>query len=282
MSASLPDRADFADWIGRASERRDVLTPRLAAEFETTLAPYLARVEGAAPGLFWALAPDIAPMRDLGGDGHPRTGIFLPALPFPRRMWAGGELTFREPIRVGDEVVKTSVIEDIAFKNGASGPLGFVVVRHAYAVRGRRAIEERQDLVYRPVNAASAASPRPGAPAGGVARHWQVAADPVLLARYSAVTFNGHRIHYDAPYATGVEGYAGLVVHGPLQATLMLNVAAEVLGRLPQKFRYRGLAPLICGAPFRVEALKGADGGLTTRIVSEAGVVTMAGSAETQ
>jgi 3-methylfumaryl-CoA hydratase len=283
MTKSPPEVADFSDWLGRSRACREILTPRLAAEFEATLAPHVTDIDGTVPGIFWALAPDIVSMSDLGRDGHPRTGLFLPELPYPRRMWAGGEVIFHAPIRVGDEVIKTSFIEDIAFKTGSSGPLGFITVRHTYAVKGANVIEERQDIVYRSDTSPNS-SQRPVAGkarmAGEIALHWEISANPVMLARFSAVTFNGHRIHYDAPYATGVEGYAGLVVHGPLQATLMLNIAASTTGRLPQKFRYRGLEPLICGAPFTVEALKGGSGSLTTRVVARAGFVTMTGTVE--
>jgi 3-methylfumaryl-CoA hydratase len=284
MTKSLPDVADFSDWLGRSRACREVLTPRLAAEFETTLAPHVVDIDGTVPGIFWALAPDIASMSDLGRDGHPRTGLFLPELPYPRRMWAGGEVVFYAPIRIGDEVIKSSVIEDIAFKTGSSGPLGFVTVRHTYTVKGANVIEERQDIVYRPETLPNTWQSRPVAAKAEtpseIALHWEVSANPVMLARFSAVTFNGHRIHYDAPYATGVEGYAGLVVHGPLQATLMLNIAASTTGRLPQKFRYRGSEPLICGTPFAVEALKDGNGRLTTRVVARAGFITMTGTVE--
>ena len=265
-----------AEWIGRSFERRDVIAPRMAACFEATLAPHVSRTGAAPPGIFWCLAPDIVPAGELGGDGHPRTGRFLPPLPYPRRMWAGGELAFHGAFNTGDEVVKTSTIENIAFKSGSSGKLAFVTVRHRYDVGSHLVLDERQDIVYRePQGAGAAATQPPRSAPADVARRWDIAADPVLLMRYSALTFNGHRIHYDHPYATGTEGYDGLVVHGPLQATLMLNIAADVLGRLPQRFSYRGQAPLICGPPFAVEALHRADGTLATQVVDASGTITM-------
>lgn len=277
----MNDVSRFADWVGRGHQRRDVLTPRLAAEFDATLSPHLANVAGARPGLFWTLAPDIEPQSSLGGDGHPRLGMFLPPLPFARRMWAGGELKFLGALEIGDEVVKTTTIENIEFKTGSTGPLAFVTVRHVYRVDGREVIDERQDIVYRaPSGEGAVAKTPPAAPLGEISRAWEVESHPTMLMRFSAITFNGHRIHYDAPYAKEVEGYAGLVVHGPMQATLMLNIAAEVLGRLPRRFRYRGLSPLICGEPFRVEAIRSETGGLTTRVLSAAGVVTMVASLE--
>jgi 3-methylfumaryl-CoA hydratase len=273
--------ADLAAWIGRRSERQDVMDERLIAEFTATLSPYLARMAKVPPGLFWCLAPDIAPMGQLGGDGHPRLGLFLPDPALPRRMWAGGELVFHGDFSPGDRVTKTSIIEDISFKVGKSGRLCFVTQRHRYGTRGQLVLEERQDIVYRepPAAAAGAGTAAAAGQAAAGPGDWVVTPVPPLLFRYSAMTFNGHRIHYDFPYATEVEGYAGLVVHGPLQATLMLNLAAERLGRLPRRFAYRGLAPLICDRPFAVTATAGPEGGLETRVVAAAGETTMAGRA---
>ena len=276
MSAISADGVSFADWIGRAFERRDALTPRLAAEFTATLTPHLASAPGAPLGLHWMLAPDIEPAVNLGQDSHPKLGIYLPALGFPRRMWAGGELNFSGAFAVGDEVLKISTIEDIAFKTGATGPLAFVTVRHVYRVNGATVLDERQDIVYR-APSGDAGKPTQAEPAEARAA-FTVEATPTLLFRYSAMTFNGHRIHYDYPYATERRGLCGLVVHGPMQATLMLNAAAMALGRTPKRFRYRGQSPLICGEPFRVEAIAAEGGGLATRVVSAAGAVTMSGA----
>ena len=126
-----------------------------------------------------------------------------------------------------------------------------------------------------PPGASGTVTPPPRPAQAETVRRWDIKVDPVLLMRYSALTFNGHRIHYDHPYATATEGYDGLVVHGPLQATLMLNIAVDVLGRLPQRFSYRGQAPLICGPPFAVEALHRADGALATQVVAASGTITM-------
>jgi 3-methylfumaryl-CoA hydratase len=279
--AAAATDADLAGWIGRRSEREDVMDERLIAEFTATFSPYLAKAAQVPPGLFWCLAPDIEPMAALGGDGHPRLGLFLPDPSLPRRMWAGGELAFHGDFSPGDRVTKASTIEDIAFKAGKSGRLCFATLRHRYSARGKLVVEERQDIVYReptgpsgsaaPARAAGELRPGPG--------DWEVTPSPTLLFRYSAMTFNGHRIHYDFPYATRAEGYAGLVVHGPLQATLLLNLAAERRGRLPRRFAYRGLAPLICDRPFLVTAEEDLAGGLETRIVAASGV-TMSGRAE--
>ena len=163
-------------------------------------------------------------------------------------------------------------------KTGFSGPLAFLSVHHRISVHGETRIEERQDLVYR-------ADAKPGSPTATPApaedwpgaASWQITPDPTLLFRYSAITFNGHRIHYDHPYATGVEGYDGLVVHGPLQAIWMLNLATTILGQVPPVFAYRGVSPLICGNAVRVEARE-QTGGLTLRVRRADGVVTMQAS----
>ncbi|WP_095587401.1 FAS1-like dehydratase domain-containing protein [Actibacterium ureilyticum] len=188
---------------------------------------------------FWDALPPVA----LGRDGHPRIGDFIPDLGLSRRMWAGGRLEFTRDLRAGLPARKTTVIEDVARKRGRSGPLGFVTLRHEVSQDGALCATEWQDLVYR-------ADPDPGAPTpippqAPVAEHRApVSFDPVVLFRYSALTFNGHRIHYDRDYAQSVEGYGGLVVHGPLLAQRLMLLAQDRLGPL-RRFRFRGTAPLI-------------------------------------
>lgn len=270
----------YQDWIGRGERRSDLVTDRLIDQFRATLPDILAEAE-VPLGLFWALAPDALPPADLGRDGHARLGRFLPELPLPRRMWAGGEVTFPGTLRPGDRVEKDSRIERITPKTGSTGPLIFISVRHTYAVDGRTVISERQDLVYRedPVPGQAAPAYPPADTLGPPVATLELRSDPVRLFRFSALTFNGHRIHYDADYARTVEGYAGLVVHGPLQALALLNLAAGVLGRPPSRFSYRGLSPLIVGDPARAEAHR--DGtALALRILRPAGPVTMSARAE--
>lgn len=266
--------ADLKSWIGRGWERRDVMDDRLLAAFKATLSPHLSGVEAVPPGLFWCLCPDIVEPEQLGSDGHPRLGLFTPEVGLPRRMWAGGELTCHAAFQPGDQVTKRSIIADIAMKSGKSGELCFITVNNEYRARDMLIVGERQDIVYRAApssTGAGALGPRSDPPAGS----WQVEATPTLLFRYSALTFNGHRIHYDYPYATGVEGYAGLVVHGPLQATLLLNRATQELGRFPAIFSYRGLAPLISGQTFSVAAARETGGSLIVRAIAADGTVTM-------
>ena len=247
---------DFAAWIGRTRTQTDLVTPRLLAEFHATFGPHLAPVAAgtAPPALHWCLAPETAPAESLGPDGHAAKGGFLPPVPLPRRMWAGGQIETLSALREGDRVTRTETVRDVAFKDGRSGRLCFVTVDHVVATDRGVAIRERQDIVYR-----EAAGAQTGAAAvadhddpGAYETVWSVPATPTLLFRYSAMTFNGHRFHYDQPYATQVEGYAGLVVHGPMQATLLMNLAATTLGHVPRLFRYRGLSPMTANQVFRV------------------------------
>ena len=165
----------------------------------------------------------------LGPDGHPTRGGFLPPVPLPRRMWAGGELEFFEPLRVGDDSKRTSRITDVTIKTGSTGTLCFVSVEHIVSTPRGMALRERQDIVYRDMGGAAPSAKAP--PPAPVAKHREShVSDPVLLFRYSALTFNGHRIHYDRDYVTKVEGYPGLIFHGPLQAALIVEFAAKLHG----------------------------------------------------
>ena len=204
----------------------------------------------------WCLAQPVFPMSELGPDGHPTRGGFLPPVPLPRRMWAGGELEFLDPLRVGDEAKRTSRISDVTMKTGSTGVLCFVSVEHTITTPRGAAIRERQDIVYRDMSSAPQAAPAKAPPPPPVAKHREShMADPVLLFRYSALTFNGHRIHYDRDYVTKVEGYPGLIFHGPLQAALHRRTRREAARRqAPKKFSYRGVQPLFEGSEFWINA----------------------------
>lgn len=267
----------YEDWIGRTSRREETVTERQLSHFRATFGD-LVTDHPVPPGFHWCLVPDLSPAEELGRDGHPRPGIFVPVLPLPRRMWAGGTLEFLAPLIHGAHVTRDSTVKDIAFKTGGSGALAFLTIEHLWVADGTLAIREQQDIVYRE-------DPKPGEkPKPPIIEPWDVERavdfnpDPVLLFRYSALTFNGHRIHYDHPYATGVEGYEGLVVHGPMQALVMLNLATRVLGRLPVRFRYRGLSPFICGRHAIVEARRG-EAGLDLRVRTDDDVATMSATA---
>ena len=271
--------APYESWIGRSRTASDVITPRMIAEYRIILGALCGPGDIPA-GAHWCLSPDLVDRGDLGRDGHPRPGIFLPELPLPRRMWAGGEVCVRQPFRQGDTVTRTTTISDVTFKKGRSGDLGFVTVNHAYHGSQGLCLTDRQDIVYR-------ADPDPSHPVRPVAAAetwtprlaWHVVPDATLLFRYSAITFNGHRIHYDFPYATKVEGYGGLVVHGPLQATWMQTLAATLFGAPAATFSYRGMSPLIAGDAVVIEA-RDSETGLDVRVRREAdGVVTMQGHA---
>jgi 3-methylfumaryl-CoA hydratase len=245
-------------WIGKAETRSDTVTPRLAESLAAVLdrpAPASGEAAVAPLGVHWCLAPATAQTRDLGEDGHPARGGFLPPVPLPRRMWAGSQTTFKDQLRVGDEVRRTSRVADVVLKEGRRGPLCFVTVDHVFETGRGVAIEERQDIVYHDL--APAIDKRPGEAAASGTR----SVDAVLLFRYSALTFNGHRIHYDRAYAIEREGYPGLVVHGPLQATLLMQRAAEERGGTPpRRFSFRGLQPLIEGEPFSLSCEAGPEG----------------------
>jgi 3-methylfumaryl-CoA hydratase len=254
----------------------DIVTPRLVAEYGATLGPTLAKVaDGDAPlALHWCLAPPITPLSAVGADGHAAKGEFLPPVPLPRRMWAGGTVKTRAPLRIGDRVERRSVIADVTVKQGRTGTLCFVSVDHEYSTPRGVALSERHDIVYREAVDKVAKAEPPAEPRSADLT-WQIEATPTLLFRYSAMTFNGHRIHYDQPYVTGVEGYPGLVVHGPMQASLMFNLAAELGGAVPADFRYRGLSPLFSGQRFSVRATRRPDGGIRCWTENAAGRICM-------
>lgn len=263
----------YQEWIGRSLVREDVVTARLMSEYRATLDPWLFDHGGPAcpPGFHACLAPAIPAMADTGADGAERKGLFLPPIALPRRMWAGGMIETLRPLHLGETVRRVSAIADIRFKTGASGPLCLVSVDHEISGEQGIAVRERQDLVFREA-ATSAVETGPEQP---LAADWMVEASPLLLFRFSAMTFNGHRIHYDEAYARS-EGYPGLLVHGPLQAVLMLNLAARREGAVPARFDYRCLAPLPAGGRFGVAADAAHD---AYRVLRSDGVVTAEGRA---
>jgi 3-methylfumaryl-CoA hydratase len=219
-------------------------------------------------------------MSQLGPDGHPTRGGFLPPVPLPRRMWAGGELEFFDVLRVGDEMKRSSRISDVTMKTGSTGPLCFVSVQHEVTTPRGVAIRERQDIVYRDVSSSAPTAPaKPASPAPAAKHRESHMADEVLLFRYSALTFNGHRIHYDRDYVTKVEGYPGLIFHGPLQAAFLVEFAAKLHGgAAPKKFVYRGVQPLFEGSEFSVNA-NDTDAGMELWTANSEGAPTMKGTA---
>lgn len=273
-------------WIGRTTESVDHISPRLAASLAAVLDESTDLSEGdeAPVCIQWCLSPQIAPMSGLGPDGHPARGGFLPPVPFPRRMWAGGLLEFSGDLRVGDRVARRSRIADVSLKEGRSGRLIFVAVDHEYHSPRGLALRERHDIVYReleqkPASAAPASATAPAPPRPVAGQSFSIEATPVLLMRYSAVTFNGHRIHYDRDYCIREENYPGLIVHGPLQATYLLRLARRMNGgRMPARFEFRGLSPLFDGPAFTINGKREAAE-TTLWTADAAGTVTMKATA---
>ena len=257
------DAPDPRDWIGRTETVSDTISPTAVLRMSRTLDrddPDPQEGDPLPPCWHWLFFAPAARPADIGHDGHPAKGGFLPPIPFPRRMWAGSRIRFDRPLRVGERATRRSEIADVAFKQGRSGRLGFVAVRHVYGGSGGPAIVEEQDIVYREPPAGGNAAPPPEPPAGTAAFGREIVPDPVMLFRYSALTFNGHRIHYDHPYVTGVEGYPGLIVHGPLIATLLVDlVRRHVPGADVARFRFRGLRPTFDTGPFRVNGFRHGD-----------------------
>jgi 3-methylfumaryl-CoA hydratase len=280
--AELSD-ADLARWVGRTERRTDRVTPVPLAALAATLdrdEPPPAEGSAIGPLRHWLYFLPLAPTHELGPDGHPRRGGFLPPVPLPRRMWAGGRLEFRRRLRVGDVIERTSRIASVETKQGRSGALVFVLVRHEIVAAGELAIVEEHDIVYRDAPRPGDAPPaKKGAPADA---EWtrEVVPSDVLLFRYSALTFNGHRIHYDRRYVTTEEGYPGLVVHGPLIATLLADLARDrVAPSELAAFSFRAVAPLFDVAPFTACGRREADGGVRLWAQDAHGQLAMEASA---
>ena len=246
-------------WIGREEIRDDVATAAPLRGLAATLnreTPFEAGDE-VPPLWHWTYFLPSPTTSQLGVDGHPKKGGFLPPIALPRRMWAGSRIQFLRPLRVGDAISRRSTVVDIVTKDGRTGPLYFVKVRHEVQTAGATAILEEQDIVYRqpPSGAASTTTPAK-APVDAIWRR-RIEPSPVLLFRYSALTFNSHRIHFDRPYAEQEEGYRGLVVHGPLVATLLLDLVRREQPRAQiREYSFRAVRPLldtarfwVCGAP---------------------------------
>lgn len=248
------DAQELSAWIGRTETLTDSAAPAPIRGLAALLDREVDVVQGAAtPWLaHWLYFLPTAPQSMIGSDGHPRRGGFLPPVSLPRRMWAGSRVQFHANLNVGMAISRTSRIADVNVKSGRSGTLVFVKVTHEVRCGDTLAITEEQDIVYRDAPPPGAAPPQTPAPEGAV---WsrEIKPDPVLLFRYSALTFNAHRIHYDRPYATQVEHYPALVVHGPLIATLLLDLVRRSLpDARVVRFSFRAVAPLFDTAPFLV------------------------------
>lgn len=274
---------EFSNWIGKSETSIDIFTQN---KYETYLATLdftqnYPNCQGQSPlAIHWCLNTPRALQSEIGEDGHPKLGGFLPPIPFPRRMWAGGKLEFISPILVGDEIERQTKIEKIESKTGNSGALCFLTLSHQISTKRGIAINERQDLVYRPAaTEKSAAIIKPTTP-----KTFDVSVpmkfDNALLFRFSALTFNAHRIHYDFEYATKSEFYDGLVVHGPLQASILLQFGANLMaGKAPKTFEFRGQSPLYCNEACTLKAAKTGDL-LAIWFENAAGQITMSAQAQ--
>jgi 3-methylfumaryl-CoA hydratase len=267
------DLAHLRTWIGREENETDVAAADPVRRLTATLDrddPFPEPGAELPPLAHWLYFLPHFKQSDLRPDGHGKLGGFLPPLPLPRRMWAGSRITFHSALRAGDSLARRSKITGLDLKEGRSGALVFLTLRHEISTPRGLAITEEQDLVYRgeaahektsePVHAKATTQPA-AAPAQPLWSH-DIDPHPTLLFRYSALTFNAHRIHYDLPYARDVEAYPGLVVHGPLTATLLLDLLRR---HAPEKkiksFSFRGLQPLFAGAKFRICAGPWGDDG---------------------
>ncbi|MCC7051954.1 MAG: MaoC family dehydratase N-terminal domain-containing protein [Gemmatimonadaceae bacterium] len=278
MTDAVPD---FREWIGRTETVLDGLSPeharRAAATFDDEVTGVGA--DDPLPPLWqWFYFLPFAAQSALDVDGHPQRGGFLPPIPYPRRMFAGSRMVFHRPLRLGQPAAREGEIRNVVMKSGRSGSLAFVTVQYRFTQGGVLCVEEEQDIVYRePGAAVSAPVAAPLAPA--TAGEWRrtITPDARLLFRFSALTFNAHRIHYDRPYAEREEGYPGLIVHGPLTAMLLADLVRRNTGRPIASFSFRGLAPLFDLAPFH---LSGTPSGDSVDLVALAPDLTPALSAQ--
>lgn len=255
-------RENIDHWIGRSETFEDTIRVEPARFMQATLnrEPSLSEGDALPPLWHWLYFLEAKPMGELGRDGHPKKGGFLPPVTLPRRMWAGGRFEFHAPVPLGSKAKKRSTIKSISEKQGRSGRLCFVTVLHElFLPDGSLALTEEHDIVYRedPDKNAPKPSPKP-APEGAEVSE-TITPSQVMLFRYSALTFNGHRIHYDVDYARDVEGYDGLVFHGPLTATLLVDLAMRTFGKTPSKFDFRGLAPLAGMDPIGLQGNRSGD-----------------------
>ena len=244
--------SEWLSWVGRVSTARTWLDPEQANRMAVTLdrVPAFASGDALPMAWQWLYFHDIVRASQLGDEGHPELGVTMPPVPLPRRMWAAGRITSLAPLLLGTEAVRTSTISAITPKQGSTGPLIFVTVLHEFASEGTVCLKEEQTIVYREMSASAELPPATPAPTDAAIRaEWSL--DNTTLFRYSALTFNGHRIHYDADYCREVEGYPNLVIHGPLIATLLADLAVRD-GRQAREFAYRAKSPLLLPHPFTV------------------------------
>lgn len=272
------------EWIGRTQSVEDLAAPFPVRALAATLDegdPDPRNGDPLPPLWHWLYFLEIAPQSKIGPDGHAERGDFLPPVPLPRRMWAGSRFSFDgEPVRVGETIERRSTIKSVEPKTGSTGSMVFVTVQHTISGPRGVSLVEEHDIVYREP-AKPGEKPKPAKPAP-TDPTWRktIQADPVLLFRFSALTFNGHRIHYDQPYVTGTEGYPGLIVHGPLMGLVQMELARRSNpARIPRSFEFRALSPVFAGGAFSVQARREQDGSITTWVADSNGGLAQQGRA---
>jgi 3-methylfumaryl-CoA hydratase len=283
-SSSPPD---LQAWIGRKESTCDTVTPQLAQRLSATIESSRASfaVGDELPrGWYSVLFPRVVPRSQIGGDGHPALGDFLPPVALPKRMFAGKRITFSAPITIGDSLERVSEIISVQSKQGSSGALVFVTVRHTINNATGVAVVEEQDVVYREATTGAPAAGGKGQTPPPVfnARHTSapIVADPVMIFRYSALCFNGHRIHYDYPYVTQVEGYPALVVNGGLSTICAIEHLHDAWGGALLSLSTRNTSPLFAGEPFHIESAPSQQAdGVDFRVVKEGGKAVVVGHA---
>ena len=249
---------EYASWIGRTRSMTDVILPAQAVKLAATLdcaVPPLGQGDALPPGWHWCYFHEVTPLSGIGRDGHQALGEFLPPVDLPRRMWAAGEIEVAAPLHVGEAVEKVSTIEAVEEKQGRSGKLVFVRVGHRFTGGMGADMKEVHQIVYREAPAPGAPTPPPQRPEHEAGWSRNMSAGPVQLFRYSALTFNSHRIHYDVDFCRNEEGYDGLIIHGPLTATMLMEVARELAPeRALNRFSFRAVSPLTHVHPFSLHA----------------------------
>jgi 3-methylfumaryl-CoA hydratase len=270
-------------WIGKQETLEDRATLVPVAALSATLDrddPAPKAGDPLPPLWHWLYFLPLARQSQIGPDGHPKRGGFLPPVPLPRRMWAGGRFTFIKPIALEEKITRVSTVADVTVKHGRAGALCFVLVRHEVFGENGLALQEEHDIVYRDAPAPDERPPAPKPAPAEALWHRDIVPDDVLLFRYSALTFNGHRIHYDRRYVTEVEGYPGLIVHGPLIASLLVDLLRRNTNKPLKSFKFRAVSPLFDIAPFSVHGQPGDDGRVALWARNATGGVAMEAEAD--
>lgn len=274
---------NWDDWVGKTRTVEDEISLATARAMAATLGwadrPSPERNAPIQYPWVWTHFLEIADRDQIGSDGHPKRGGFLPPIPNPRRMWAGSRCNFSAPLLAGQRAERRSTVTAIEEKHGSAGPMVFVTVLHEIASGGTAIMREEQDIVYMDIpDTFQPPTPKPVPECSNVER---VQIDPVFLFRFSALTFNGHRIHYDRTYAKEVEKYPGLVVHGPLQATLLFDFATRTFaGRVPASFSFRGMRPLFDFDDLTLNARENESGSAELFAANGEGAITMKATME--